>query len=117
MSNITKAEQNAAEQLEADELEGIEPASPEAMELIKRFRHLKKLMAPHEEEIKTIQSLIKEEMTKKGLGHLTYNGVEVTTLSVTHRTGFDKKGAIENLGLDVIGAFITTSDSVTLRIK
>lgn len=115
--SITKAQQVAAEQAEADELEGIAPASKEAMELIRRFRHLKKLMAPHEAELKTIQSLIKEEMLSKKLGHLTENGVEVTTLSVTHRTGFDKKAAIENLGLDVIGAYITTTDSTTLRIK
>lgn len=115
--SITKAEQIAAEQAEADELEGIEPASAEALELIRRYRHLKKLMAPHEAEIKTIQNLIKEEMLNKHLGHLTENGVEVTTLSVTHRTGFDKKAAIEELGIDVLGAFITTSDSVSLRIK
>lgn len=115
--SITKAEQIAAEQAEADELEGIQPADSATMELIRRFRHLKKLMAPHEAEIKTIQNLIKEDMLKKGLGHLTENGVEVTTLSVTHRTGFDKKAAIEDLGLDVIGAYITTSDSTTLRIK
>ena len=112
-----KASQITAEQAEADAMEGIRPVTDAEWDLIKRHNALVKRMAPLKKELEAIKELIKESMTDNRLRNLTHDGVEVATLSTTNRTGFDKKGAIAELGIDVIGEFITTSSSTTLRIK
>lgn len=117
MNTIDKASQIAAEQAEADALEGIRPVTEAEWDLIKRHNALVKRMAPLKAELEAIKELIKETMTEDHLRNLTHDGVEVATLSTTNRTGFDKKNAINKLGMDVIGEFITTSSSTSLRIK
>lgn len=113
---MTKAEQVAAEEQEALELEGIERIPEELIEYRARYKEIADQMKILKAEQDAIKDLYREYMFSHHTGTFTLEGVTVTTLSDSVREEFDLKKAKAEIP-EIIAGYITTKHSTTLRIK
>jgi hypothetical protein len=112
----TTLSQHVAEELEAALLEGAAPASPEAYELIERYRELNKLIAPFKAEQEAIKDLIRAELEKQHVRKLTHNGVVAVELILTHTSTIDKE-ALKMDEPEIAERYMVTKDGSRIDFK
>lgn len=117
MTTIVQTQTQTAEELEAALHEGAAPISDEALELVARYRELRKQKAALDAEQEAIKELILGEMFEKGVNKLTRNGVTEVEEIPTKRKVIDEKGLAEDFGADVIANYISYKDGTRFDAK
>lgn len=105
----------AVTETEAAELEGIRPASKDAMTLIRRFQTLAKRMKPVTAEQNAIKDLLKEEMSNTGTKKLTHKGVVVVELVTVNGRNVDLAGILKEF--PGAAKYVTPKPSTRFDVK
>lgn len=105
------------DQVQADKLEGIEHVDKDTADLIKRYNELAKRKKAIENEQDAIKDLIRELMFEKHAKKITFNGMDLASLTHTTSRSFDYKSAESELGVEVVAKYTKTKESTRLDIK
>lgn len=115
--NQTKAAEIRKEEIEAAALEGSVEATPEEYELYLDIKEREQRIAEDLAAIKASKELLKERQVDGKITHLTFKGVELTTLSTTTNSKTDMAGLIEKFGQNVIAGYINKTKSFSFKVK